>query len=55
LNNVVGPSGALAIAEALKANAVLTKLDLRANWLNMESKQLLRSAVHSRGNLELQL
>jgi len=53
--NKIGPSGASAIAEALKVNAVLTKLDLQFNQLNEDSKQLLRSVVRSRGIFELQL
>merc|ERR1712137_1308927 len=51
----IGPIGAKEIAEWLSVSRVLTKLDLRANGLNGESKQLLSSAVHSRGNFELQL
>ena len=54
-NNCIGPSGASAIAEALKVNAVLTKLDLEYNRLDGESKQLLRNAVRSRDNFQLNL
>ena len=41
-------SGVHALAGALKFNAVLTKLDARANYLNDEAKQALRDAVKER-------
>jgi len=52
----IGTIGAKEIAEWISVSRVLTKLDLRHNSrLNETSKQLLRSAVHSRGNFELLL
>ena len=55
-NNNIGPEGAIAIAEALKVNAVLTKL-----WLSSVSYRgdawgkAVRDAVKDRSGFELVL
>ena len=55
-NNNIGAEGAKAIAEALKVNAVLTKLDIRIN-LNMgdAGKEAVRDAVKDRSGFVLEL
>ena len=54
--NNIGPKGAIAIAEALKVNAVLTKLDLKYNSnIGDAGKQTLRDAVKDRSGFELEL
>ena len=54
--NEIGDVGAKAIAEALKVNAVLTKLDIRIN-LNMgdAGKEAVRDAVKDRSGFVLEL
>ena len=51
----IGDEGAKAIAEALKVNLVLTKLDLRINGLGNAGKQAVRDAVKDRSGFELEL
>ena len=46
-------SGVLAIADALKVNAVLTKLDVRANLAGDEGKKALQDAAKGREGFEL--
>ncbi len=49
VDNNIGVDGAKAIAEALKVNAVLTKLDLKYNSnLGDAWKQAMRDAVKDR-------
>ena len=47
-NRLIGDDGAKAIAEALKVNPVLTKLDLMYNNLGEAGKQAVRDAVKDR-------
>ena len=44
-DNAIGSDGAAAIVEALKANVVLTSLDLEYNQLDDAAKRSLRNAV----------
>ena len=48
-NNSIGVDGAEAIAEALKVNPVLTKLDLEFNDLGNAGKKAVRDAVKGEG------
>ena len=52
--NNIGDEGAKAIAEALKVNAVLTKLWLGSNNLGNAGKQV-QDAVKGRSGFELEL
>jgi hypothetical protein len=45
--------GVKAIAEALKANAVLTKLDIQANNMGDAGKQAVRDALKDRNGFVL--
>ena len=54
-NNSIGVEGAKAIAEALKVNAVLTKLDLKYNKLGEAGKKAVREAVKDRSGFVLEL
>ena len=53
--NGIGDDGAKAIAEALKVNAVLTKLHLEYNNLGEAGKKAVRDAVKDRSGFELEL
>ena len=52
-NNAIGDDGAKAIAEALKVNPVLTKLDLRWNNMGDAGEKAVREAVKDRSGFEL--
>ena len=54
-DNNIRADGAKAIAEALKVNPVLTKLDLRINGLGNAGKQAVRDAVKDRSGFVLEL
>ena len=47
-NNSIGVEGAKAIAEALKVNPVLTKLDLKYNLLGEAGEKAVQDAVKDR-------
>ena len=51
--NNIGVDGAKAIAEALKVNPVLTKLDLYDNNLGDAGEKAMREAVKDRSGFEL--
>ena len=51
--NRIGVDGAKAIAEALKVNPVLTKLDLRWNTMGDAGKKAVRDAVKDRSGFVL--
>ena len=51
--NKLGSAGAAAVAEALKANAVLSKLDTHSNKISGEAAQQLASAVLASKSLEV--
>ena len=53
--NSIGADGAKAIAEALKVNAVLTKLNLWNNNLGDAGKKAVQDAVKDRSGFELML
>ena len=53
--NVIGAEGAKVIAEALKVNAVLTKLDIRANNMGDAREKAVRDAVKGRSGFVLVL
>ena len=53
LNNSIGPEGAIAIAEALKVNPVLTTLKLYNNNLGDAGEKAVRDAVKDRSGFEL--
>ena len=53
--NSIGDDGAKAIAEALKVNPVLTKLDLRYNNMGDAGGKAVRDAVKDRSGFELEL
>ena len=53
--NSIGDDGAKAIAEALKVNPVLTKLDLELNDLGNAGKKAVRDAVKDRSGFVLKL
>ena len=53
--NEIGDDGAKAIAEALKVNAVLTKLNLKFNDMGDAGNKALRDAVRGRSGFELEL
>ena len=55
MSNSIGPEGAKAIAEALKVNAVLTKLYLHNNNLGDAGEKAVREAVKDRSGFELEL
>ena len=52
-NNNIGSNGAKAIAEALKVNPVLTKLNLEVNNLGEAGEKAVRDAVKDRSGFEL--
>ena len=52
--NSIGDDGAKAIAEALKVNPVLTKLDIRANNMRDAGEKAVRDAVKDRSGFVLQ-
>ena len=54
-SNNIGPEGAIAIAEALKVNAVLTKLDIRINIMGYAGEKAVRDAVKDRSGFVLLL
>lgn len=49
----IGDDGAAALAEALRSNTTLTKLDLEVNGIGEQGKQLLRDAVAGREGFQL--
>ncbi len=53
--NEIGDEGAKAIAEALKVNAVLTKLDIRYKNMGDAGKKAVRDAVKGRSGFLLEL
>ena len=53
--NSIGDDGAKAIAEALKVNAVLTKLYLEYNSVGDAGKKAVRDAVKGRSGFVLEL
>ena len=53
--NDIGPDGAAAIGEALKANGSLTSLDVRDNNLDDASKKQLGDIVKDRNGFELKV
>ena len=55
-SNNIGDNGAKAIAEALKVNRVLTKLNIQYNAsMGDAGKQAVRDAVKDRGGFVLEL
>ena len=54
-HNYIADEGAKAIAEALKVNPVLTKLDLRYNNMGDAGEKVVREAVKDRSGFELML
>jgi hypothetical protein len=54
-SNSIGVEGAIAIAEALKVNAVLTKLDLENNRMGDAGEKAVRDAVKDRSGFVLEL
>ena len=54
-DNSIGADGAKAIAEALKVNPVLTKLDLEYNNLGEAGEKAVRDAVKDRSGFVLEL
>jgi hypothetical protein len=54
-NYNISDDGAKAIAEALKVNAVLTKLNLKFNDMGDAGNKALRDAVRGRSGFELEL
>jgi NLR family CARD domain-containing protein 3 len=54
-NNSIGDDGAKAIAEALKVNAVLIKLDIQVNNMGDEGEKAVRDAVKDRSGFVLEL
>ena len=54
-NNNIGAEGAKPLADALRVSGALTAANLRDNWLDGVSKQLLRDAVKDRSSFELKL
>ncbi len=54
LNNI-SPEGAIAIAEALKVNAVLTKLNLEYNSMGEAGEKAVRDALKDRSGFVLEL
>ena len=55
VDNEIGDEGAKAIAEVLKVNPVLTKLNLQANDLGDAGKKAVRDAVKDRSGFVLLL
>ena len=53
--NSIGADGAKAIAEALKVNPVLTKLDLRNNNMGEAGEKAVRDTVKDRSGFVLEL
>ena len=53
--NSISEDGAKAIAEALKVNPVLTKLDLRGNDLGNAGGKVVQDAVTGRSGFQLHL
>ena len=53
--NSIGEDGAKAIAEALKVNPVLTKLDLKVNGMGYAGEIAVRDAVEDRSGFVLEL
>ena len=53
--NSIGDDGAKAIAEALKVNPVLTKLNLKYNNLGDAGEKAVREAVKDRSGFVLEL
>ena len=53
--NSIADDGAKAIAEALKVNAVLTKLNLENNNLGDAGEKAVRKAVKNRSGFVLEL
>ncbi len=53
--NKIGPEGASALGEALKVNAVLTKLVIWGNNMGDAGKKALQDAVRGRSGFELML
>ena len=51
----IGADGAKAIAEALKVNPVLTKLNLQLNNLGEAGEKAMRDAVKDRSGFVLEL
>ena len=54
-NNAIGPVGAKPLADAIAVSGSLTAANLRNNYLNDASKQLLKDAVKSKSGFNLQL
>ena len=54
-SNKIGAEGAIAIAEALKVMAVLTKLNLKYNGMGDAGEKAVRDAVKDRSGFELEL
>jgi hypothetical protein len=55
MGNNIGVEGVITIAEALKVNAVLTKLELEYNSMGDAGKQALQDAVKDRSGFDLVL
>ena len=51
--NQIGDAGAAALADALRVNGALTRLDLRNNKIGEDSKSKLREAVQGRPRFDL--
>ena len=51
--NGIGAEGAKPLADALRANGALTRLDVSVNKMTSEGVKLLREAVGGRANFEL--
>ena len=51
----MGAEGAKPLADALRVNSGLTKIDVSLNSLGDEGKAALRKAVEGRSDIELQL
>ena len=54
-DNNIGPEGAKAVADALRVNGSLTKLDAGYNRLGNEGVAALQRAVEGRAGFELKL
>ena len=52
-DNDVGPEGAKGLADALRVNAMLTKLNVRHSGLRNEDKKALQNAAKGRKGFNL--
>ena len=54
-NKGINPAAATLLAGVIKFNGSLTSLDIRANWLDGEGKDVIRKAVEGREGFDLKL